>query len=184
MSHDDAPAEGTHAPESADGDAPEDARAAALFARLDALGIETATAEHEALFTVEQSKALRGDIPGAHCKNLFLRNKKGHMWLVVCPEALKVDLKALGEHMGSGRLSFASKERLAQHLGVIPGAVTPFGVMNDREGLVQVVLVASLLEEELLNFHPLTNTRTTTIRSADLVRFLEAENHAPTLLEL
>ncbi|MEM6704090.1 MAG: prolyl-tRNA synthetase associated domain-containing protein [Acidobacteriota bacterium] len=153
-----------------------------LLVLLDELGLESTTHDHAAVFTVEESKALRGDIPGAHCKNLFLRNKKGRMWLAVCPEGLRLDLKALGAAIGAGRLSFASAERLQQHLGVTPGSVTPFAVVNDREGNVPVVLVESLLEEELLNFHPLINSRTTTLSPEALLTFLRALDHEPKIV--
>ena len=154
-----------------------------LFARLEELGIETRTVEHPPVFTVEESQQLRGQLPGGHCKNLFLRDKKGHMWLVVCAEETAVDLKALGKRLG-GRLSFGSARRLMENLGVIPGAVTPFAIVNDRAGAVRVVIERQLAELPLLNFHPLDNARTTAIATTDLLRLLEAENHAPELLEL
>ena len=153
-----------------------------LLSRLDSLGIESTTHDHAAVFTVEESKALRGDIPGAHCKNLFLRNKKGRMWLAVCPESLRLDLKALGAAIGGGRLSFASAGRLEENLGVTPGSVTPFAVVNDHERKVDVVLVESLLSEELLNFHPLVNSKTTTLSPEGLQQFLRAMNHEPTIV--
>lgn len=163
-------------------DSPEPITPEQLLSRLDDLGIESTTHEHAAVFTVDESKALRGDIPGAHCKNLFLRNKKGRMWLVVCPEGLVLDLKAMAAAIGGGRLSFASAERLQEHLGVEPGSVTPFAVINDRDQRVQVVLVDSLLREELLNFHPLVNSKTTTLRPAGLLDFLRAEGHEPEIV--
>jgi Ala-tRNA(Pro) deacylase len=155
-----------------------------LFARLDELGISTRTIQHVAVFTVEESKALRGDLPGGHTKNLFLRNKKGKMWLLVCPENLEVDLRSLAEKLGAGRFSFASQERLMKYLGVIPGAVTPFGVINDTGGQVKVVIDRAALETEPLNFHPLDNAMTTAIGADDLLKFLEAEEHSPELVEL
>src|SRR3569833_125388 len=111
-----------------------------LFARLDALGLAHRTVEHPPVFTVEQAREHRGVLPGHHIKNLFLRNKKGAMWLVVAEEDRAIDLKALGEAIGAGRVSFGSPERLMEHLGVIPGAVTPLALVNDREGLVQPVI--------------------------------------------
>jgi Ala-tRNA(Pro) deacylase len=166
----------------ADGSAP--ATPDDLFARLDELGISTRTIQHVAVFTVEESKALRGDLPGGHTKNLFLRNKKGRMWLLVCREDLEVDLKALAEKLGAGRFSFASPERLMKYLGVIPGAVTPFGVINDSGDQVKVVIDRAALETEPLNFHPLDNAMTTAIGADDLLKFLEAEGHTPELVEL
>ena len=155
-----------------------------LIAYLEGLGIATTTVNHPPLYTVEDSKALRGDLPGGHCKNLFLRNKKGHMWLVVCPEDRVLDLKELGDRIGAGRVSFGSPERLMAHLGVLPGAVTPFAVMNDADRRVHVVVDEALLAEALLNFHPLVNDQTTTIAPADLMKFLEAVDHGPVVMPL
>lgn len=157
---------------------------AGLFERLDALGITCETHEHAQLFTVEQSRALRGDLPGAHIKNLFLRDKKRRMWLVTVLESRDMDLKALRNRIGSrGTLSFGSSELLMAHLGVIPGAVTPFAVINDRAGDVTMVLDAALLGGPVVNAHPLRNDRTTAIGPDDLVKFLEAEGHAPLVLD-
>jgi Ala-tRNA(Pro) deacylase len=154
-----------------------------LFAFLDELSIETRTVAHPAVFTVDEAKRLRGELPGAHSKSLFLRNKKGRMWLVVVLEDRQIDLKALGEQLGAGRLSFGSPERLMRYLGVVPGAVTPFGAINDREQDVHIALDREMLNIEPLNFHPLDNTRTTAIAPDGLVRFLEATGHIPELLE-
>ena len=157
---------------------------AALFNRLGELGIKTVTVSHPPVFTVDEAKRLRGSLPGGHCKSLFLRNKKGEMWLVVTLEDRVLDLKLLGERIGAGRVSFGSAERLMQYLGVIPGAVTPFAIVNDRERLVKVVLDAEMMRYTPLNYHPLRNDRTTAIAPEDLVRFLEAEGHAPRILDL
>jgi Ala-tRNA(Pro) deacylase len=157
---------------------------AELLQRLAGLGIATRTVAHPPVFTVEEAKRLRGQLPGGHCKSLFLRNKKGGMWLVVTLEDRAVDLKGLGERLGAGRLSFGSPDRLMRHLGIIPGAVTPFAVVNDRERSVTVALDAALLRHDPLNFHPLRNDRTTAIAPADLVRFLDAEGHPPLILDL
>jgi len=165
----------------ADGRKP--ASAEDLLRRLTELGIEVKTVTHKPVFTVEEAKAHRGQIAGGHTKNLFLRNKKGVMWLIVCLEDRVIDLKALGKTVGAGNLSFGSAERLMKHLGVIPGAVTPFGVLNDSGGKVRVVLDRGILESEPLNFHPLDNAMTTSIGTADFVRFLEAEDHVPTMLD-
>jgi Ala-tRNA(Pro) deacylase len=154
-----------------------------LLTYLDELRIETSTVGHPAVFTVEEARRLRGDLPGAHSKSLFLRNKKGRMWLVVTLEDRPIDLKELGERLKSGRLSFGSPERLMRYLGVIPGAVTPFGVINDVDGAVTVALDRDMLEIEPLNFHPLDNTRTTAISAAGLLKFLEATGHVPQLLD-
>jgi Ala-tRNA(Pro) deacylase len=154
-----------------------------LFHRLNELGIEVATVEHKPVFTVEEAKAHRGQIAGCHTKNLFLRNKKGAMWLVVCLEDRSIDLKTLGRKLGAGNLSFGSAERLMKYLGVIPGAVTPFGVVNDSGGKVRVVLDRGVLEKEPLNFHPLDNAMTTSIGASDFVRFLESVDHAPLMMD-
>lgn len=156
----------------------------ALFARFEALGIKTVTVEHPPLFTVEQSKALRGDIPGAHTKNLFLKCKKDKLWLVVALESTPVDLKTLHKHLGSGRLSFGSADLLRQVLGVEPGSVTPFAVINDEAGLVSVVLDEALFAYDRLNFHPLVNTATTGISGDDFLRFLEDRGHPGRVLGL
>lgn len=156
-----------------------------LFAKLAALGIRTMTVRHPPLFTVEQSKTLRGELPGGHTKNLFLKDKKDRTWLVTAEEDRPIDLKALGTALGaSGRVSFGSPERLMRHLGVIPGAVTPFGLVNDADGLVRFVLDEGLMRQDTLNFHPLTNEATTAIARADFLRFLEAIGHAPRVLAL
>lgn len=156
----------------------------ALIAKLGELGIAQRTVDHPPLFTVEQSKALRGELPGGHTKNLFLRNKKGAMWLVTSLEDRPLDLKKLGELLGGGRLSFGSAERLMRHLGVVPGAVTPMAIVNDPEGAVTLVLDAGLLERDPVNVHPLTNNRTMALASADLIRFAEAVGHPPQIVDL
>jgi Ala-tRNA(Pro) deacylase len=154
-----------------------------LFTRLDALGLAHRTVEHPPVFTVEQAKQHRGELPGHHIKNLFLRNKKGAMWLVVALEDREIDLKRLGERLGAGRLSFGSPERLRKHLGVEAGSVTPFAVVNDTVHQVTLVLDRGLAEGGPVNAHPLTNTMTTAISFADLSRFFEATGHAPQWLE-
>ena len=156
---------------------------AALLDYLDYLGLATTTFDHEPVFTVEEARRLRGALPGSHTKSLFLRNKKGAMWLVTTEADRRIDLKRLGNSLGSGRLGFASPERLMRHLGVIPGAVTPFAVVNDAAGEVQVALDRAMLENEPLHFHPLDNARTTAIGKDDLLRFLEATSHDPLILE-
>ena len=151
-----------------------------LFAALDALGIRHASVRHPPLFTVEQSRALRGQIPGGHTKNLFLRDKKHALYLVVAEEEADIDLKGLHRLIGaSGRLSFGSADLLREVWGVEPGAVTPFGAINDRQGRVTVVLDAAMLEHATLNYHPLVNTMTTSIARDDLIRFLEWTGHMP-----
>ncbi len=156
-----------------------------LFAFLGRLGIAYQTVEHEALFSVEQSQHLRGEIPGAHTKNLFLIDRKDRLFLVVAGEEAKIDLKSLHHKIGaSGRLSFGKPDRMQETLGVTPGSVTPFGAINDREGRVQIALDAALLKQSPLNFHPLVNTMSTRIGADDLVRFLEATGHKPLIAPL
>lgn len=151
-----------------------------LFAFLDRLGISHSTVTHPPLFTVEESQALRGKIPGGHTKNLFLRDKKGVLVLVVASEDATIDLKGLHRLLGaSGRFSFGSADLLMQHLGVTPGSVTPFSAINDAERQVTVVLDRAMMEHAVLNYHPLTNTMTTAIAREDLVKFLEATGHPP-----
>lgn len=159
-----------------------------LFAKLAALGIDQHTVEHPPVFTVEEAKALRGNLPGHHIKNLFLRNKKEEMWLVVALEDRAIDLKRLGEALGAGRLSFGSPERLRRHLGVESGSVTPFALVNDEARVVRLALDRGLAPDGLggggpINAHPLVNTLTTAIASADLLRLFEATGHAPLWLD-
>jgi Ala-tRNA(Pro) deacylase len=154
-----------------------------LFARLETLGIVQRTVEHPPVFTVEEAKALRGNLPGHHIKNLFLRNKKEEMWLVVALEDRAIDLKRLGEALGAGRLSFGSPDRLRRHLGVEPGSVTPFALVNDETRVVRLALDRGLIEGGPLNAHPLVNTMTTAIAIADLLRLFEATGHAPLWLD-
>lgn len=154
-----------------------------LFQFLHSLGIETATVEHPPLHTVGESQGLRGEIAGLHSKNLFLKDKKGALFLVVAEEDAAIDLKRLHERIGAaGRLSFGSAELMQELLGVQPGSVTPFGVLNDREARIRVVLDEALAAPGPVNFHPLVNTATTTIAATDLLAFLRATGHEPLLL--
>ena len=155
-----------------------------VFKRLEQLNIYTTTYNHPPLFTVEDSKKLRGDLPGTHCKNLFLRAKKNEMWLIVCREDLKIDLKGLGQKLGGSRLSFGSPERLLNFLGVMPGSVSPFALINDKEHVVKVVLDKDMMEGSLLNFHPLTNEKTTAIKPDDLAKYISSCGHNFEILDL
>ena len=151
---------------------------AALFARFDAMGIATKTIEHEAVHTVEQSSRTHRELAGAHTKNLFVKDKKGRVFLVVVPALARVDLKALHKVIGAqGRLSFGRADQLWVLLGVRPGSVTVFGAINDEGGLVTVVLDREIAEAEIVCGHPLENTATTAIGQADLRRFLQACDH-------
>ncbi|HZT26245.1 MAG TPA: prolyl-tRNA synthetase associated domain-containing protein [Pseudolabrys sp.] len=156
-----------------------------LFAALDALGIRHRTVTHPPLFTVEQSRALRGQIPGGHTKNLFLRDKKHALYLVTAEEDAEIELKGLHRLLGaSGRFSFGASDLLREVLGVAPGAVTPFGAINDTEGRVTVVLDAALMRHDTVNCHPLVNTMTTSIAREDLLKFLRATGHEPRIERL
>lgn len=155
-----------------------------LFARLTDLGVGFTRHDHPPLFTVDDSKALRGSLPGGHCKNLFLRDKKGAMWLLVCLEDRAIDLKALGAHLGGARLSFGSPDRLMRVLGVTPGAVSPFTLINDSQVAVQVLLDAEMLRHDPLNYHPLRNDMTIAVSPDGLMRFIEACGHRPTVVDL
>lgn len=153
-----------------------------LFAKLDALGIVHDTQQHTPVFTVEEAKRVRRGGPEHHTKNLFLRNKKGRMWLVSLPEDRVVDIAALARELDAGHLSFASPERLRRHLGVEPGSVTPLAVMNDVDQAVTLVLDQRLTEGTVA-VHPLTNDRTLVMLGSDLVRFAIATGHPPRLLD-
>jgi len=151
-----------------------------LFAYLDGLGIKHSSVTHPPLFTVEESQGLRGEIPGGHTKNLFLKDKKGALFLVVALEDARIALGGLHRQLGAtGRLSFAPADMMRAILGVEPGSVTPFAAVNDTQGLVTVVLDRAMLAHDLLNYHPLTNTMTTAIARDDLVKFLRATGHEP-----
>lgn len=157
----------------------------ALIAKLDELGIKTERIDHVAVFTVAESKELRGKVPGHHTKNLFLKDKKGRLFLVSAKFDARIDLKRLHETLGaSGRLSFGSAELLLEKLGVTPGSVTAFAVVNDREGAVTMVLDANLTTGEEVNFHPLVNTATLRIGRDDLVAFLRETGHEPLIVDL
>jgi Ala-tRNA(Pro) deacylase len=153
-----------------------------LLTRFKSLGIETTTREHPPVYTVEEARALRGEIPGGHCKNLFLKDDKGGIWLIVCLEEAAVDLKAAPSRIGSRRLSFGKPDLLKEVLGVEPGSVTPFGLINDTAKRVNVVLDAAMMAHELLSYHPLENTATTTIRPDDLVAFIRSCGHEPRIV--
>ena len=155
----------------------------ALLGRLDALGIAHKTYTHPPVFTVAEAVALRGQLPGAHCKSLFLKDKKGGLWLVVTLEERHVDLKRLAQSLAAPRFSFGNAELLHEVLGVRPGSVTPFALANDRERRVGVVLDRLMLEQDPLNYHPLENDRTTAIAPADLLRFIADCGHVPRIVD-
>jgi Ala-tRNA(Pro) deacylase len=151
-----------------------------LFAFLDRLEVPYSTVSHPPLFTVEESRTLRGTIPGGHTKNLFLKDKSGAYYLVVACEDAAIDLKGLHRRLAArGRFSFGSADALWDLLGVRPGSVTPFATINDVSGKVVVVLDRAMLTHEILNYHPLVNTMTTSIPRAGLMTFLKACGHEP-----
>lgn len=155
-----------------------------LFARLAALDIGTTTHDHPPLFTVDDSRALRGELPGGHCKSLFLKAKNGSLWLIVALEDTPVDIKGLAKRLGVGTLSFGKPELLWERLGVVPGSVTPFALINDPEQQVSPVLEARMMNMPLLNYHPLRNDRTTAIAATDLLRFVTDCGHEPLVTDL
>ena len=153
-----------------------------LFARLARLGILTETVEHEAVFTVQQSCRLERTLPGGHTKNLFLKDKKDRLFLVVALSRARIDLKNLHRILDSDRLSFGRPELLLEVLGVPAGSVTPFALINDTQRRVTVILDADMMRQEQLNYHPLENTATTNIAREDLLRFIRACGHTPRIL--
>ncbi|MDE0254483.1 MAG: prolyl-tRNA synthetase associated domain-containing protein [Rhodospirillaceae bacterium] len=156
-----------------------------LYARLDALGLGWTTTEHPPLHTVAESKALRGELEGGHVRNLFLRDKNKKVWLIVAEEDRPVDLKTFRKRIGArGSLSFGSPDLLMEVLGVAPGAVSPFGLINDADCRATVILDEGLMEHRLVNVHPLRNDATTTIASADLVTFIRDCGHDPQIMDL
>ena len=152
-----------------------------LFAYFDQLGIEHSTIEHEPLFTVEQGKDLWHKMPGLHCKNLFIKDKKDKIWLVCMPGDKRADLNRLEKRLGAPRFSFGKPELLLEVLKLTPGSVTPFALMNDTEKRVSVVLDSEMMQSEKVNFHPLHNAASTTIRTADLLKFMKALGYEPVI---
>ncbi|MFD1333842.1 prolyl-tRNA synthetase associated domain-containing protein [Methylopila musalis] len=155
------------------------------LAALAALGIEAPTREHAPVFTVDEMMAVCGDMPGAHTKNLFLRDGKRTFFLVTLRHDTALDLKALRGLIGArGGLSFASAEALQETLGVASGSVSPLAVVNDAGRAVTVCLERALLSAETVNVHPLRNDRTTALRPDDLLRFLREQGYEPVLFDL
>jgi Ala-tRNA(Pro) deacylase len=153
-----------------------------LFEHLARLGILTETVEHEAVFTVQESARLERTLPGGHTKNLFLKDKKDRLFLVVALSRARIDLKNLHRILDSDRLSFGRPELLLEVLGVPAGSVTPFALINDTQRRVTVILDADMMRQEQLNYHPLENTATTNIAREDLLRFIRACGHTPRIL--
>jgi Ala-tRNA(Pro) deacylase len=155
-----------------------------LLLFLEKLSIEQTTHSHPALKTVEESKALRGDLPGLHCKNLFLKDKKGVLWLVVAREDAPIDMKELKNRIGSHHLSFGKADLLMEILGVSPGSVTPFALINDKNQQVRVILDREMMDHSIVNYHPLSNEMTTAISPEGLRCFIRACGHAFLEVEL
>jgi Ala-tRNA(Pro) deacylase len=156
-----------------------------LFRFLDELGIAHKTTYHEPVFTVAESVALRDEIPGGHTKNLFLKDKKDQYFLLTVEENATVDLKTVHQIVGgASKFSFGRAEKLMEYLGVVPGAVTAFGVFNDAGSNVTIVLDAELMKNDIINCHPLTNDATTSIGRDDLIRFVEATGHTANVLKV
>ncbi len=155
-----------------------------LLQHLNDLGINTTVTRHDAVFTVEQARALRGEIPGGHCKNLFLKDKKGTLWLIVCLEDAAIDLKALPARIGAARISFGSADLLREVLGVEPGSVTPFALINDTTHQVNVVLDDTMMQKHVVSYHPLVNTATVTLTPDDLLKFIASCGHEPRTVTL
>jgi Ala-tRNA(Pro) deacylase len=158
---------------------------AELFSFLDSLGIKTTTQRHPALYTVADSQALRGEIAGGHTKNLFLKDKKDNFFLLTVDEDAVVDLKQVHHLIGAAsRVSFGRPEMLMELLGVAPGSVTVFGLINDAQHRITVVLDEALMKNDVINAHPLTNEATTSIAASDLRRFIEATGHEAVTLKV
>jgi Ala-tRNA(Pro) deacylase len=156
-----------------------------LLAMLGRLGIKTSTHEHEAVFTVEQSRHVHEMVPGAHTKNLFVKDKKDNYFLIIAESSARIPMNQVHGLIGAkSRLSFANADRLMELLGVLPGSVTAFAPVNDTEKRVTVIIDEPLLDNEQINCHPLTNTMTTTISKLDLMRFLGHVEHAPMVVRL
>ena len=155
-----------------------------LFSTLADLGIETKTIDHPAVFTVAESDKVEIPLLGAHTKNLFLKDDKGALFLVIANAATRVDLKGLSKKLGAGRFSFGKPELLMEMLGVTPGSVTAFAVINDTDNRVTIVVDEALMSDTSINCHPLENTATTNIARDDLLRFIRATGHEPRVVVL
>jgi Ala-tRNA(Pro) deacylase len=156
-----------------------------LFDFLDGLGIKHSTKDHAPVFTVAESVSLRDAIPGGHTKNLFVKDKKDNFFLLTVEEHAAVDLKTVHTLIGAAsKVSFGKPEKLMEYLGVIPGAVTAFGAINDTGNNVTFVLDTELMGDDIINCHPLSNDATTSIGRDDLIRFMEATGHKPLVLKV
>jgi len=156
----------------------------ALLDKFEAQGITYDLYHHQAVFTVEESEAVDAGIPGTHCRNLFLRDKKKKNYLLVLQNATEVDMNKLPDIIGSARLSFGSADRLWEFLGVKPGSVCPFSITNDTDNKVKILLDKSMMESDLVAYHPLLNTMTVTVKPSDLIKFIESTGHEAHIVDL
>lgn len=156
----------------------------ALMSKLKNLGIEFSVHHHKAVFTVNEAMAVERDITGAHCRNLFLRDKKKNNFLLVLRNETEVDLKKLQPLIGADKLSFGSADRLMEYLGVRPGSVCPYCIINDTGHQVKIFLEKGMMEQERVNYHPLINTMTIGCHPDDLKRFVESTGHTPHIIDL
>jgi Ala-tRNA(Pro) deacylase len=150
-----------------------------LFAYFDRLGIAYTTHAHRPIFTVEEGADLKAQLPGGHSKNLFLKDKKGRLFLLSALGGAVIDLNAVSKAVGAGRLSFGSAERLMENLGVTPGSVTLFALINDPDRKVTLLLDEGFFAHDPVNFHPLKNDATTAISPADMLRFIRSLGREP-----
>lgn len=155
-----------------------------LMELLDTLKIPYQLHTHDPIFTVEEGEHLKASIPGIHCRNLFIRDKKETMFLIVAANETAVDMKKLADLLGCGRLSFGSSDRLWRHLGIRPGSVCPFCIINDVEKKVRIILDTSMMQAHRVNYHPMDNSMTIGISPSDLIRFIEHTGHSPEILDL
>lgn len=155
-----------------------------LFRHFENLGIPTTTVEHDAVFTVAESDQLHRNLKGGHTKNLFLKDAKGRLFLVVAESHAEIDMKQLHKRIGSARLSFGKPDLLERTLGVTPGSVTAFSIINDTDGAVDIIIDDQLMAFDTVNCHPLTNTATTAIATSDLLKFIQSTRHEARILSL
>ncbi len=155
-----------------------------LMTQLKEMGIKFELHHHEAVYTVAESEKVDAQIPGTHCRNLFLRDKKKKNYLLVLSVETKVDMKKLPDVIGSSRLSFGSDDRLWQYLGVRSGSVCPFAIMNDTEHQVKILLDKAMLEGDRVNYHPLLNTMTVGVHPNELIKFIESTGHEAHIVDL
>lgn len=157
---------------------------ATLFQLMDELNLKYRVYDHEPIFTVEEGLHLKDNIPGTHCRNLFLRDKKKKMFLVVAANETEIDLKKLPELIDSGRLSFGSGDRLWENLGIKQGSVNPFCIVNDNNHNVRIILDAHMMAQDLVNYHPMDNAQTIGLSPEDLVSFIKSTHHEPEIVDL